>query len=271
MTTVSPHRVLVADDELPSRQYVCELVRQDPRFEVVAVSDSGQSTVAQSQEIHLDAVFLDIQMPGMDGFEVLEALHGSNPLVVFVTAYGDYALQAFENEAFDYVKKPIDPSRFSRVLDRIHQRLVEKKIVTLQSPQVTSTNVTKTISTSSIQQEKKILNAVRQDLVYQESEIQLIESASNYVDVRINGESHLVRETLENFCRSLSSTDFVRVHRSFVVNVRWVHKMQYGKSGSAELCLVDGHLVPVSRSRRKEVASIIRRLIDPSDMDDYVI
>jgi two-component system LytT family response regulator len=271
VTTVSPHRVLVADDELPSRQYVCELVRQDPRFEVVAVSDSGQSTVAQSQEIHLDAVFLDIQMPGMDGFEVLEALHGSNPLVVFVTAYGDYALQAFENEAFDYVKKPIDPSRFSRVLDRIHQRLVEKKIVTSQSPQVTSTNVTKTISTSSIQQEKKILNAVRQDLVYQESEIQLIESASNYVDVRINGESHLVRETLENFCRSLSSTDFVRVHRSFVVNVRWVHKMQYGKSGSAELCLVDGHLVPVSRSRRKEVASIIRRLIDPSDMDDYVI
>ena len=270
MTTVSPHRVLVADDELPSRQYVCELVRQDPRFEVVAVSDSGPSTVAQSQEVHLDAVFLDIQMPGMDGFEVLEALQGSSPLVVFVTAYGDYALQAFENEAFDYVKKPIDPSRFSRVLDRIHQRLVEKKIATSQ-PQVHATNVTAKTSTTSIQQEKKILNAVRQDLVYQESEIQLIESASNYVDVRINGESHLVRETLENFCRSLSSTDFVRVHRSFVVNVRWVRKMQYGKSGSAELCLVDGHVVPVSRSRRKEVASIMRRLIDPSDIDDYVI
>ena len=273
MTGENLYSVLVADDELPSRQYVCELVKQDPRFRVVAVCDSGQSTVTETQKFQLDAVFLDIQMPGMDGFEVLEAIQDSNPLVVFVTAYSDYALRAFEYEAFDYVKKPINPTRFSQVLDRIHQRVAEKKAVNSKLPQVSSTGDTKTISASAIQQGKKVLNAVRQDLIYQECDIQFVESASNYVNVRINDESYLVRESLENFCSRLSSPDFVRVHRSFVVNVQWVRKMRYGKSGTAELDLADGHVVPVSRSRRNKVTDILRRLIDSSDIQDdgYVI
>jgi two-component system LytT family response regulator len=213
----------------------------------------------------------------MDGFEVVEVIQDNSPLVVFVTAYGSYALRAFEYGAFDYVEKPIDPVRFSQVLDRIHQRLVEKRTVTSQLPQVSSTDDTTTTSTgrisaSTIQRGKKLLNAVRQDVVYRECEIQLVESASNYVNVRIKDESYLVRESLDNFCRRLSSPDFVRVHRSFVVNVQWVRKMRYGKSGSAELYLADGHIVPVSRSRRSEVTKIMRRLIDPADIqDDYVI
>ncbi|MEO2048752.1 MAG: LytTR family DNA-binding domain-containing protein, partial [Pirellulales bacterium] len=143
-------------------------------------------------------------------------------LVVFVTAYGSYALRAFKYGAFDYVEKPIDPVRFSQVLDRIHQR------------------------------GKKLLNAVRQDVVYRECEIQIVENAGNFVNVRIKDESYLVRESLDNFCCRLNSPDFVHVHHSFVVNVQWVRKMQYGKSDSAELYLTDGPIVPVSRSRRSE-------------------
>jgi len=271
--SASPHLVLVADDELPSRRYVCELIKLDSRFQVVAICDSGKSAVAQAQEFQLDAVFLDIRMPGMDGFEVLETFQDDSPLVVFVSAYGDFALRAFEYKAFDYVKKPIDPARFSQVLDRVHQRLDEKKAATSQMIQSRSTDELHANSPKSIQQDTRVLNAVRQDLVYKESEIQLVESAANYVNVRINSESYLVRESLENFCRKLSSADFVRVHRSFVVNVRWVQKMRYGKSGSAELYLADGHTVPVSRSRRKEVTVIMRRLIDSSEIQDsgYVI
>ncbi len=271
MSTDSLYSVLVADDELPSRQYVCELIEQDPRFRIVSVCDSGESTVAEAHRVQPNAAFIDIQMPGMNGFEVLESLQTTRPLVVFVTAYGDYALKAFEYEAFDYVKKPIDPSRFSRVLDRIDSRLSES----IPIPSGTATASASTEELPDAKEEaadKKILSAVREDLVYQESEIQLVESAGNYVNVRIRDESYLVRESLENFYRNLESPDFVRVHRSYVVNVHWVRKMRYGKSGSAQLFLADGHTVPVSRSRRKEVTDILRRLVDPpSIQDDYSI
>ena len=272
MSTDSLYSVLVADDELPSRQYVCELIEQDPRFQIVSVCDNGESTVAEAQRVQPNAAFIDIQMPGMNGFEVLESLHSSRPLVIFVTAYGDYALKAFEYEAFDYVKKPIDPSRFSRVLDRIDSRLSENAPISSSTPTATATTEEQLLPNQEESSEKKLLSAVREDLVYQESEVQLIESAGNYVNVRIRDESYLVRESLESFYRNLESPDFVRVHRSYVVNVQWVRKMRYGKSGSAQLFLADGHTVPVSRSRRKEVTDILRRLVDPpSIQDDYTI
>lgn len=274
MKQESLYRVLIADDELHSRQFVRALIKDDPRFQVVAVCGSGQATVAEAKKTQLDAVFLDIQMPRMDGFEVLKAMQGnSRPLIVFVTAHGDYALKAFENEAFDYVKKPIDPSRFSHVLGRVYQRLNEKKAAVSQPLQSILIDDTRTTSARTLPEGQRILHAVRQDLVYQECEIQFIESASNYINVRIDDESYLVRESLDNFCRELKSSDFVRVHRSFVVNVRWVRKIRYGKSGSAELDLANGHVIPVSRSRRKEVTDILRRLIDSRDIHDdgYVI
>ena len=275
MTNETFHSVLVADDELPSRQYVCELIKQDPRFHISTICDSGLSTITEAKKHQFDAVFLDIQMPGMDGFEVMEAYEGSKPLVVFVTAYGEYALRAFEYEAFDYVQKPIDPARFSKVLDRVHQRLIERKTLStsVESANTKQDYIEKSNARDLAQQGKKLLNAVRQDLIYEEKEIQVIESASNYVNVRIKDEFYLVRESLDSFCRKLSSDDFVRVHRSYVVNVQWVRKMRYGKSGSAELFLADGHVIPVSRSRRNEVAEILRRLIDASNIqeDDYII
>ena len=268
MITQDPHNVLVADDELPSRHYVCELFKQDVRFRVVAHCDNGRSAVAEAQKHKLDALFLDIEMPGLDGFQVVEAIQSSVPLVVFITAYGEYALRAFEYKAFDYIKKPIDPVRFSQVLDRVHQRLNEVSSLTSQVSHGASVEVTKTIPASRIKGDKKLLNAVRQDLVYRESDIRFIESAGNYVNVRINDESCLVRESLDNFFRTLNSPDLVRVHRSFVVNVQWVRKMRYGKSGSAELDLADGHVIPVSRGRRKEVADVLRSLIESSEIDD---
>jgi two-component system LytT family response regulator len=239
----------------------------------MAVCDSGRSALAATERLPLDALFLDIQMPGIDGFGVVQAIQGSRPLIIFITAHGDFALQAFEAQVFDYVKKPIDPARFALVLDRIHQRLIEKQLMASQLGQAAADVDSKSTTTGSMPQDQKLLNAVRQDLVYRECEIQCIESASNYVNVRINAESYLVRESLEKFCSRLRSPDFVRVHRSHVVNVRWVRSMRNGKSGSAELDLDDGHVVPVSRSRRKKVSAVLKCLIDPTEIrdDDFII
>lgn len=262
------YSVLVADDELPSRQYVCALLKQDSRFETVAVCDSGHDTVVKARACHPDIMFVDIQMPGMDGFDVIEAFQGTKPLIVFVTAHAEYAVRAFECEAFDYVKKPIDPARFARILDRLHQRLEEIKALTSPLVQAASAQIEEANSDDPNREGTKLLSAVRQDLVYRDSELRLIESAGNYVNVRIRDESYLVREPLESFCSNLDPASFVRVHRSFVVNIQWVRKMRYGKSGTAELFLADGSVIPVSRGRRTEVADILRRFCDSSEIQE---
>ena len=262
------HRVLVADDEQPSREYICELVKQDNRFQVVSVCENGESAIAQAAQHPLDAAFLDVQMPGVDGFRVLESIQGIRPLIVFVTAHSEYAVKAFECEAFDYIKKPIEPSRFSHVLDRLHQRLSEREDSRDAGSLASLKSETDIENKTSGAPSKRILKAVREDLLYEEDEIELIESAGNYINVRVNGDTFLVRESLENFCRSLESPNFVRVHRSYSVNVSCVRKMRYGKSGSSELFLSDVHTLPVIRIRPKQVAEILRRLVDPPSIHD---
>lgn len=267
MSAATPYRVLVADDEPHSRQYVCALVTRDSRFQVVEVCDCGSSAIAKVQDSHVDVMFLDIQMPGLDGFAVIDAISGHKPLIIFVTAFGEHALRAFEYQAFDYVKKPIDPTRFANVLDRLCQRLDESRSGT--SPLVVADARDNAPTSAHINlPSKKVLNAIRQDVLYQEHELQVVESSGNYVNVRVNNESYLVRTTLEHFCQDLDPAIFVRVHRSFVVNVRWVRRMQYGKFGSAELHLADGFVVPVSRGRRTEVAKILRRCNECSEILD---
>ncbi len=265
MSAEFPYRVLVADDEPHSRRYVCALVERDSRFQVAEVCDSGHAAIAKVQDNPVDVMFLDIQMPGLDGFAVIDAIGDIKPLIVFVTAFGEHALRAFEYQAFDYVKKPIDPTRFASVLDRLCRRLNEGRSDTSQLP-VPDARVNATTSAKTHIPIKKVLNAVRQDVLYQESELQVVESSGNYVSVRVNNETFLVRTTLEHFCQDLDPAIFVRVHRSFVVNIQSVRRMQYGKFGSAELYLADGYIVPVSRGRRSEVAKILRNCSECSEI-----
>lgn len=260
MTDGVPYNVLVADDELHGRMFVCALIEQDPRFKVIEICDCGRTASHKARSTHCDVMFLDVQMPGMDGFEVVDTVQGIKPLIVFVTAHGEFALRAFEYAAFDYIKKPINPTRFTAVLDRLCSRLDEGRAAGSSSETVVSLQHNVVDELKSDQESKKVLSAVRQDVLYRDHELELIESAGNYVNVRVNGEMYLVRTSLENFCRELDPNIFVRVHRSFVVNILSVRRMQYGKSGAADLFLADGHLVPVSRGRRREVADILRRV-----------
>lgn len=265
------YKVLVADDEPHSRGFVCMLLERDLRFKVIEVCDSGSAASVKARLNPIDVMFLDIQMPGMDGFEVLDTVQGKRPLIVFVTAHGEFAVRAFEYEAFDYIKKPINPTRFASVLDRLHRRLSEEPLAA-SSPTVGELIGFKA-SNKSEKESKKVLNAVRQDVIYSDHELDFVESSGNYVNVRVNGEMYLVRTSLENFCRDLDPNLFIRVHRSFVVNILAVRRMEYGKSGAADLFLTDGHVVPVSRGRRKEVADILRRVGNNPEIhgEDYLI
>lgn len=257
---VQPYQVLIADDELPSRQYIGALVSQDSRFRVLASCDNGLEAVAHARAAQVDVAFLDIRMPGMSGFQVLEAIESSVSLIVFVTAYSDYAVRAYDVDAFDYVTKPLDPTRFSETLDRLSTRLQERRAVSQQQAtgSAASSGSPMPIHPAG---SKKLLNTVGHDLVCTDDEIEAIESQGNYVNVRIRGEYYLVRESLESFSGQLSAATFVRVHRSFVVNIHRVLAMRHGKSGTAEVVLADGHIVPVSRRHRNRVAEALRKIL----------
>ncbi len=260
MTPSQPYRVLIADDELLSRQYLAALVSQDGRFQVIATCDGGFEAVAHARSAQLDVAFLDIRMPRMDGFKTREAIRLTVPLIVFVTAYSEYAVKAYDVDAFDYVTKPLDPARFAQALDRVCKRLSEKEAAThAAASAVQIAGVPE--PTDLPGRSKKLLNGVRHDLIYSDSEIESIESHGNYVNVRVRGDCCLVRESLESFCRQLNPADFVRVHRCFVVNMRRVLEMRYGKAGTAEVVLSDGCVVPVSRRHRNRVAEVLRRTL----------
>lgn len=250
------HRVLIADDEPLSRDFLRVLTEHDARFEVTAVCESGHDAIDCASCTSIDVAFLDVRMPGLSGFQTLDRMPSPPPLVVFVTAYSEYAVLAYQCEAIDYVTKPIDPSRFAQTLDRVHARLRERAAAQLgAAPSATA------MIRSPLPVDRRLLTGVHQDVVYTDSEIEVIESEGNYVKVRIHGESHLVRESLESFSRKLEFPPFVRTHRSVVVNALAVRTMRYGKTGTAELTLADGYLAPVSRRHRNSVAETLRSVL----------
>lgn len=248
--------MLIADDERLSRDYLRALIEQDPRFEIALVCGSGLEAIVYASQSHLDVAFLDVRMPGLDGFQTSDGLRNAGPLVVFVTAYSDYAIRAYDCGAVDYVTKPILPSRFAQTLDRINDRLLERAAAQSKgAPPPTAT------IKSPLPLDRRLLTGVHQDVVYANSEIEVIESEGNYVNVRIHGESYLVRESLDSFSRKLEFPPFVRTHRSFVVNALAVRTIRYGKTGTAELTLADNYLVPVSRRHRNTVAEVLRTVL----------
>lgn len=254
MSELSSFRALIADDEPLGRDYLCALVKQDERFEIVGACQSGFEVVACARDVPIDVAFLDIRMPGLDGFQTLETLRVADAVVVFVTAYSDYAVRAYDCSVFDFVTKPIDPARFAQTLNRVSDRLLERRAARSGG----TTHASHVAASPPAAEEMRLLAGVRLDFVYTESEIEVIESQGNYVNVRIRGEFCLVRESLESFCRRLVSPLFLRVHRSFAVNMGCVRKIRYGKSGTAELILADGYVVPVSRRHRTRVADVLR-------------
>ncbi|TWT91802.1 Transcriptional regulatory protein YehT [Botrimarina colliarenosi] len=254
MSQLRLFKALIADDEPLSRGYLRALAELDDRFEVVALCDSGFAAIEYAEDSPLDVAFLDIRMPGLDGFQAMAKMQGANPLVVFVTAYSDYAVKAYDCGAFDYVTKPIDPARFAETLNRLSDRLLERDAAQAGA----ATYAARPAPNFQASEEKRVLAGVRQDVVFSESEIEVIESQGNYVSVRINGESVLVRQSLDSFCRLLDSPSFMQVHRSFVVNLVYVRAIRYEKSGTAELDLAGGFVVPVSRRHRSAVAELLR-------------
>ncbi len=230
-------RTLIVDDEPLARSNLAVLLRGDPEIEIVRECGSGAAAVAEIRSAKPDLVFLDVQMPECDGFDVIELLGGDlPPAIVFVTAYDQYALRAFEAGALDYLLKPFDNARFEITLDRVKQRILRSK----DSPK---------------KLDRLMVKSGSEVLFVKVSEIDWIEAADYYACLHVGAKSHLLRRSLAELEHELDPAVFCRTHRSSIVNLNRVQGLKLGEDGEYEVLLANRARLRLSRRYRKQLQS----------------
>jgi len=233
-------RALIVDDEDLARQVVREMLVPHAEVEIVAECANGFEAVRVAAEVKPDLIFLDIQMPKLDGFEVLELI-GEGVAVVFVTAYDEHALRAFEVHAVDYLMKPFRAERFEAALDRAKQRI--GGTVPFRPEELTAS----TRSAGTYAARVVVKDGTRVHII-PVSKLDYAEAQDDYVALASQGKKHLKQQTISSLEAALDPKNFVRIHRSYLVNLERVTRLEpYGKDTHVVI-LNDGARLPVSRS-----------------------
>lgn len=248
-------RALIVDDEPIARRGIRIQLETQPQIEIIGECANGLEAVAAIQEQSPHLVFLDVQMPEMDGFEVIEAVGVENmPAVVFVTAYDKYALRAFEVHAVDYLLKPFDHERFLGALDhatasidrRATGELGDKLRVLLEEHRPARKYL-----------ERLVVKSGGRIFFLDVAEIDFIEAADNYVELHFGKRSHLIRQTLSHLEARLDPDRFVRIRHSTIVNLRRIKELRPSSGGEYDVLLLSGEVLESSRRYRKKLAAIL--------------
>ncbi|MFT5141533.1 MAG: two-component system LytT family response regulator [Rhodothermales bacterium] len=253
-----PIRVLIVDDEALARDTIRLLLENHPQYEVVGECRNGDEAVESIATQRPDLVFLDIQMPGRNGFEVVEAVGVDRmPVVVFATAYDEYALRAFDARALDYLLKPFDDERFERALDRAREQIRQRKLGVLgnelaalaadqdaKPAPLKADDVTLKPETTADQIMVKDRNSI---VFVKVDEIDWVEAAGDYVALHVGKKSHLLRETMARMEKRLGERRFVRIHRSTIVQLDRVQELRPYFHGDYIVYLKDGRELRLSR------------------------
>ena len=235
----SPINVLVVDDETLARRNLTVLLQRDPQICVIE-SASGIDAIEKIRTLRPDIVFLDVQVPEYDGFDVLELVGTDQPpVIIFVTAHDEYALRAFEAGALDYLLKPFDNARFDRALNRAKDKLAHQALAhSAQSRRAVARLVVKSHGRVTF------LNV---------ADIQWIEAAGYYACLHLPSETHILRRSLMELERDLGDEEFVRIHRSIIVRLDQVHGLELQADGDYEVVLKSGGRLRLSRRFRKRI------------------
>jgi two-component system, LytTR family, response regulator len=250
-------RTIIVDDEPLARRGIRAQLEEESDFEIIAECRNGLEAVAAIQKEAPDLVFLDVQMPELDGFGVLETLGSEQlPTVIFVTAYDRYALRAFEVHALDYMLKPLDPERFAQTLERARLQIERKDIRDLNRRLQTLLDDLKAATKHA---DRLVIKAGGRIVFLNVSEIDWIEAADNYVRLHVGRESHLMRETLSNLEKRLDPIRFARVHRSTIINVQRIKELYPLFRGEYEIVLKDGTRVSSGRNYRERLQELLEK------------
>ena len=242
-------RALIIDDEPLARMRISDLLKKEEGIEVVGEAGNGTDAVKLIKKEKPDLIFLDVQMPGKDGFGVLESL-GSNamPHVIFVTAYDQYALRAFDVHAMDYLLKPFDRKRFYESLHRALDHIGMKKEGGFTSK---LKELLEDVQPTKKYMDRLIIKAEGRIFFVKTEEIDWIEAAGNYVTLHLGKEEHLMRDTMSSMEEKLDPEMFMRIHRSNIVNIERIKEIQPWFNGEYLIILKDDTRLTLSRKYRE--------------------
>ncbi len=250
-------RTVVADDEPLARERLGTLLRSEPDVEVVAECADGARTIAAIQQLGPDLVFLDVQMPGSDGFDVIQAVRPDRmPIVVFVTAYDKYALRAFDVHALDYLLKPFDRDRFQKALQRAREQMEGQQTGDLGRRLLALVH---DLKPDQQRLDRLVVKAGGRVFFLRTDEIDWIEAAGNYVRLHLGNDSHLFRETMNALEAKLDAQRFFRIHRSRIVNIERIQELQPWFNGEYAVILRDGTRLTLSRGYREKLQERLGR------------
>ncbi|MBK9154873.1 MAG: response regulator [Chloracidobacterium sp.] len=247
-------RTLIVDDEPLARDRVKRFLRDENDIQVIGECGNGKEAVAAIRERHPDLVFLDIQMPEKNGFEVVRSLdEGRMPAVIFVTAYDQYALQAFDVHALDYLLKPFNRDRLHRAVSHAREQIESRRIGQLDERLA---SLIKDLKAEKKYLERLVVKSVGRVFFLKTDEIDWIEAAGNYVKLHSGREAHMIRETMNGIEAKLNPEKFLRIHRSTVVNIDRIKELHPMFSGDYSVILRNGTELALSRNYRERLLEL---------------
>lgn len=253
MTIAPKLRAIVADDEPLSREKLRFLMEKETDIDIVAECSGVEDTVAAIRNHRPDVLLLDVEMEGGSGFDVLRAIPNTElPIVIFTTAYDSYAIQAFEAQALDYLLKPFDHDRLHRALERARSEVAKSARGAINE------NLVNLLAARKANAEKRLIIKSGGRVVFiQLDEIEFIEAAANYVRLFVTGKNaYLFRESIGRMADKLDSTQFIRIHRSYIVNIGKIKELQPCNNGEFMVALRNGKELPCSRFYRHALESL---------------
>lgn len=270
-------RILIVDDEPLAREGILAMLAGDPEVEVIGTCADGQTALNTIRGERPDLVFLDVQMPKRDGFEVLAELRREErPVVIFVTAYDQYAIKAFEAAAIDYLLKPFRDARFAEALARAKKEITQSRVVDMgqkveqllgyvqQIARAGAVSLPVAAPAPAAEPSDRVVLKTGSDLHFiKTSDIIWIESQADFVKVHTTGAAQLVRETLQSIQDRVDPAKFLRIHRSSLVNLQHVKKVTPALYGDYTVLMSDDTKLRLSRKNRAKLKQLIARLSSP--------
>ncbi|MDC8002498.1 LytTR family DNA-binding domain-containing protein [Aureisphaera galaxeae] len=268
------HRIktIIVDDEKKAREGLVSLLQDDPMIEIAEVCKDGLQAIEFLSNNEVQLVFLDIQMPGIDGFEVLNSIPDSKrPVIIFVTAYDQYALKAFEYHALDYLLKPFTDERFHKALEIAKKNIannsleenalkLEKLLKEIRNHTMGAETLHNIVSTPNSFDERIVIKTSNKKIVFVYlKDIEWIEAFDYYIKIHTVSETYLIRESLKRMELKLPKDRFMRVHRSTIVNTQYIKEVVSIGNTEYELTLTNGEIRKVSRSYSAGFSDFVER------------
>jgi two-component system LytT family response regulator len=251
-------RTLIVDDELLARELLSLLLADQQDIQVIAQCKNGQEAIACLQSMPVDLLFLDVQMPKIDGFDVVEQVGLQHlPPTIFVTAYHEHAVRAFDVHAIDYLTKPVDPERLKLALTRVREKIAANTALMTQAQLTAMLDGLRSLAGDSKPYTSRFLvKDGEKEILLPVERIDWVEAAEYYSCLHVNGRGYMLRETIADLDNRLDPKKFVRIHRSSIVNLDRIREIHRDGQSEGTVVLTDGQKLRMSRAGRQKLTEI---------------